>query len=108
MTTETKPKRSRKKPEGVSAPPQIEAPPRPARAPDLRHAELEYRRMAERGSRELLAALARSAFKHGVLLRDMTPEEQLEAARLDGWRGPVIGSERWGSRKRPDVVRSEP
>lgn len=107
MTTETKPKRRRKKPVGVSAP-EIETPPRPARAPDLRHAELEYRRMAERGSRELLAALARSAFKHGVLLNGMTPEEQIAAARLDGWRGPVIGSERWGSRKRPDVVRSEP
>jgi hypothetical protein len=91
MTTETKPKRSRKKPVGVSAPPPIKAP----REMDTRNAELEYRRMAVRGSRDLLAALARSAFRHGIALRDMTPEEQLLAATADGWQGRVIGASRW-------------
>jgi hypothetical protein len=94
MTTETKPKRSRKKPVGVSAP-EVETPPREPREMDTRNAELEYRRMAVRGSRDLLAALARSAFKHGIALRDMTPEEQLLAATADGWQGRVIGASRW-------------
>lgn len=94
MTTETKPKRSRKKPVGVSAP-EVETPPREPREMDTRNAELEHRRMAVRGSRDLLAALARSAFKHGIALRDMTPEEQLLAATADGWQGRVIGASRW-------------
>lgn len=94
MTTETKPKRSRKKPVGVSAP-EVETPPREPRETDTRNAELEHRRMAVRGSRDLLAALARSAFKHGIALRDMTPEEQLLAATADGWQGRVIGASRW-------------
>lgn len=94
MTTETKPKRSRKKPEGVSAPPPIKAPREP-REMDTRNAEIERRRMAERGSRNLLAALARSAFRHGIALRNMTPEEQLRAALADGWQGRVIGASRW-------------
>jgi hypothetical protein len=94
MTTETKPKRSRKKPVGVSAP-EVETPPREPREMDTRNAELEYRRMAVRGSRDLLAALARSAFKHGIALRGMTPEEQLLAATADGWQGRVIGASRW-------------
>jgi hypothetical protein len=93
MTTETKPKRSRKKPEGVSAP-AVKAPREP-REMDTRNAEIERRRMAERGSRNLLAALARSAFKHGIALRNMTPEEQLRAALADGWQGRVIGASRW-------------
>jgi hypothetical protein len=106
MTETTKPKRNRRKPEAQIGPvglPKVED-----RSADLRHSEVSHREMAIRGSRMLLAALARSGFMHGVLLRDMTPDEQLAAARLDGWRGPVIGSERWGSRRRPDVVWSEP
>jgi hypothetical protein len=94
MTTETKPKRSRKKPVGVSAP-EVETPPREPREMDTRNAELEHRRMAVRGSRDLLAALARSAFRHGIALRGMTPEEQLLAATADGWQGRVIGASRW-------------
>jgi hypothetical protein len=95
MTTETKPKRSRKKPVGVSAPPPPIKAPREPREMDTRNAELEYRRMAVRGSRDLLAALARSAFRHGIALRNMTPEEQLRAALADGWQGRVIGASRW-------------
>lgn len=94
MTTETKPKRCRKKP--VVTPNQ---PPRQTRrvrgpAADLRHSEREHRRMCERGSRMLLAALARSAFKHDILLRDMSPDQQLAAARLDGWHDAVPGAPR--------------
>lgn len=93
MTTDT-PKRDRRKPKTQ----QRHAPqtPRKVRGPaaDLRHSEREHRKMCERGSRMLLAALARCAFKHDVLLRDMSPAQQLAAARLDGWRDPIPGAPR--------------
>ncbi len=71
-----------------------------------RHAEMIRRHDAERGSRNLLAAIARLAFKEGIALRGMTPEEQLAAAKADGWQGRVIGATRWAGGAVPPVVRS--
>jgi len=70
-----------------------------------RHAEMVRRQNAERGSRDLLAAIARLAFKEGVALRGMTPEEQLAAAKADGWQGRVIGASRWAGGAVRGVVR---
>lgn len=73
---------------------------------NLRHSEQLHARDCEIGSRNLLSAIARLAFKEGILLRGMTPEEQLQAAKADGWQGRVVGASRWaGGAVRP-VVRS--
>lgn len=100
-------KRSRKKPTTtVFHKPQADDP--VDRQNDLRHSERAHRLMAERGTRMYLAALARSAFRHGILLNGMTPEQQIEAARGDGWGEAIVGAERWAGGRRPAVVRISP
>lgn len=46
----------------------------------------------EVGSKMLLAAICRMAFKKGWLLPNLTYHDQLERARADGYSGPIEGA----------------